>query len=550
MQNVSRRTILKAVPGIAAHSLHGQLRKAAMPERAILLSFDDAVKSHRTFVAPFLRDLGFKGTFFVTHLWMNDAANFMTWREIAEIHEMGFEIGNHAWTHADYSQPRMAARLAGELALTEYELSLVKVPSPVSFAWCGNDFGPEALEVVRARRYKFARRGLPPEARYGTLDIGTVWNPAKHHPLLIPTTGDAYPSWTVEHLEKVIEKSSPGNVVVLQFHGVPDIAHPWVHTPQNQFVQYMRLLKERNFQTMTFRDLEQFVDIERPPADPLEKVRYPRPRNGRLILAPEVEATRAEAQYWRNNMARHRYTLAEEALVYGMTPAEFTRAMPTPKPVPSSMPVQRLLPYPGGRNARRGGQETAVSPLRGTKVSVFLPWDSRSYVVIDLPQAIHCNLGSIFLAHTHVPTIWNEQNVTIENVDWDRLPDGSLQSKWGLPNAIIFGATVQMEKDRVRMEFSITNFSDQALSGIEVSICVMLKQALGFAGKTENMILKAPVASVKSMDGKRAILTAWESNARVRGNPDIPCIHSEPQLPDCGRGETVRATGALWWQEG
>jgi hypothetical protein len=101
------------------------------------------------------------------------------------------------------------------------------------------------------------------------------------------------------------------------------------------------------------------------------------------------------------------------------------------------------------------------------------------------------------------------------------------------------------------MEFYITNFSDQALSGIEVSICVMLKQALGFAENTDrNMVLKAPVATVKSRDGKRAIHTAWESNARVRGNPDIPCIHSDPQLPDCGRGETVRAAGFLWWQEG
>ncbi len=77
------------------------------PKR-VVLTFDDAVKSHRTFVAPLLSDLGFQATFFVTHRWMDDAENFMSWQDIAEIHEMGFEIGNHSWTHSNFSIPRNA----------------------------------------------------------------------------------------------------------------------------------------------------------------------------------------------------------------------------------------------------------------------------------------------------------------------------------------------------------------------------------------------------------------------------------------------------------
>src|SRR5579884_1381592 len=99
----TRRSIIKAIPAaIAACAVRAQTSLAPIPDRAILLSFDDAVKSHRTFVAPLLRKLGFRATFFVTHLWMGDTANFMSWREIAELHQMGFEIGNHAWTHGDY----------------------------------------------------------------------------------------------------------------------------------------------------------------------------------------------------------------------------------------------------------------------------------------------------------------------------------------------------------------------------------------------------------------------------------------------------------------
>src|SRR4051794_34880567 len=69
--------------------------RARIPAKTVVLTLDDAVKSHRTFVAPLLKELGFQATFFVTHRWMDDREHFMTWADIAEIHRMGFEIGNH-----------------------------------------------------------------------------------------------------------------------------------------------------------------------------------------------------------------------------------------------------------------------------------------------------------------------------------------------------------------------------------------------------------------------------------------------------------------------
>src|SRR5437899_12202066 len=96
--------------------------RARIPPKTVVLTFDDAVKSHFTFVAPLLKELGFQATFFVTHRWMDDRKNFMSWTEIVEIHRMGFEIDNHSWTHANFSPPQNAARIAGELALVENEL--------------------------------------------------------------------------------------------------------------------------------------------------------------------------------------------------------------------------------------------------------------------------------------------------------------------------------------------------------------------------------------------------------------------------------------------
>jgi peptidoglycan/xylan/chitin deacetylase (PgdA/CDA1 family) len=249
--------------------------RAKIPDKLVVLTFDDAVKSHRTVVAPLLKDLGFGATFFVTHAWMDDKEHFMSWNEIAELHAMGFEIGNHSWTHPNFGDPAIAARMPEELGRVEDELQKVGVPRPISFAYCGNGFGPEAVEQLKVRGFGLARRGMQPEKPYGKIEIGPAFNPREHHPLLIPTTGDAYPTWTIDHFKRVVAEAKAGRSAVLQFHGVPDIAHPWVHTPPERFREYLDLLKVNGYRAVALRDLIPFLDLDHPPADPMLKVRFP-----------------------------------------------------------------------------------------------------------------------------------------------------------------------------------------------------------------------------------------------------------------------------------
>ena len=96
----SRRQFLIAASSLA---LAGNARgEAGIPAKTVVLTFDDAVKSHRTFVAPLLKELNFRATFFVTHRWMDDPENFMKWRDNAEINTQVIEIGNNERTHGDY----------------------------------------------------------------------------------------------------------------------------------------------------------------------------------------------------------------------------------------------------------------------------------------------------------------------------------------------------------------------------------------------------------------------------------------------------------------
>jgi peptidoglycan/xylan/chitin deacetylase (PgdA/CDA1 family) len=532
----------------------------AIPDKLVVLTFDDAVKSHRTFVAPLLKELGFGATFFVTHAWMDDRTNFMTWEEIGEIHQMGFEIGNHSWTHSDFSQPKHAARLAGELSLVDRELgqTKAKVPRPLSFAYCGNTFGPEAVQRLGELGYKFARRGEQPEARYATVEIGATYDPKRHHPLLIPTTGDAYPIWTLEHFKTVVARATNGQIVVLQFHGVPDVAHPWVHTPPERFREYMAYLKENNFRCIAVRDLDPYVDWKNLPADPLLNARQPSRAPERLVLPVEMEATRRDLRFWLENMlVHHRFTWDEAAKVCGWSAEEVLKRADELGVNRNATPEKhaggkvRVWPYPGGREVRRGFTDGNIDFQRGMKASVFLPWDATSYVVVDLPEAIFSQNRLIYLAHTHIPTIWDDQNLILDNMDWTRQSDGSLRFERELPNKIAFGASIQPDVGKVEMELWLRNGSDEPLTGLRTQICGHLKGAPDFNEQTTtNKIFRVPSVAVHSAGGDRWIITAWERCGRAWGQPLVPCIHADPVLPDCPPGETVRVRGRLWFHEG
>jgi len=265
--------LLAGIVVLAASLAWGNASAAEISDKTVVLTFDDAVKSQLTVVAPLLEQMGFKATFFITHNWMEDQANFLSWQEVAELDRRGFEIGNHTWTHSGFETAEKAAKLGEELQMVEEALAKVGVAKPVSFAWPGDNFGPEAVKQLQAHGYKVARRGMQPEVPYGAVEVGPALDVKKNYPLLIPTAGDAYPNWTLEHFKRVVAEAKKGKIVVLQFHGVPDTAHPWVNTPPEMFRQYMQYLKDNGYRVIAMRDLIPYFDWPHLPEDPLLSAR-------------------------------------------------------------------------------------------------------------------------------------------------------------------------------------------------------------------------------------------------------------------------------------
>lgn len=266
----------------------------------------------------------------------------------------------------------------------------------------------------------------------------------------------------------------------------------------------------------------------------------------------------ADLRHWLENMVwHHRFSDAEIAAATGLSKSEIGAALKKfdiradTRPRRAADARLLVVPYPGGRHPRIGFLEGAINPQRETKVSVFTPWDDTSYVVVDVPEAIFTNLGLTYLAHTHVPTIWEKQKVELEKLEWNRRADGTLDIERRLPNGIDFGTKIVPGKSEVRMELWLKNGTKEKLTNMRVQNCVLLKGARGFeAQSNDNKVFAPPYAACKSADGKRWVITAWEPNQRSWGNEKCPCLHSDPRIPDCAPGETQRLRGWLSFYEG
>ena len=523
---------------------------ASTDERIVILTFDGSFKSHRTLVAPLLKELGLGATFFVTHP-SNNPSDSLTWTGIAEIDQMGFEIGNRGWSCLDLSVPRNSARLLGDLALVEFELDKVEVPRPISFAYCQDSFGPEALEKLDSRGYRFGRRGVEPRPSSPGFD------PTNHHPLSIPASGSVDSDWTEEGFGRLVNHAGGESIVVLRFGPVGDTNQAAPSLAAEKFKKFMIHLKEQGYTVAAMRDLGHRFSWETAAQDPALPPRHPKPLQDRLVLPEAMEATRHELAFWLENMIRdHGYSWEEAALVTGFTPDVLKEKAENLglRKLSADVPTQglRILPYPGGRHPRIGHLEAAIDPMRGTKASIFLPWEGAGYAVIDLPETFEAEDEQlIFLAHAHVPTIWNLQNQWLENVDWRRTSYGGVESERVLPNQVSFGSSARPDGNQVKLELWLKNGSSKALKKLRAAVCLMLKGAPDFNTQTrDNKIFRCPVSAVRSAKGDRWILIAWDYCQVPGGNQDVPCLHADPVFEDCPPGETVRAQGRVWFYEG
>jgi peptidoglycan/xylan/chitin deacetylase (PgdA/CDA1 family) len=230
---------------------HSQFLKKKVPDKLVVLTFDDACASQYSIVAPLLKKFGFGATFFVCEFQPNfkDSTKYMNWHQIKELDNMGFEVANHTKTHTGMSRLNKE-QFIDELNYIEQKCDSLDIAKPVSFAYPGYDLNGIALDVLKEKGYQFARAGG-----------SRAYDPMRDNPLLVP-------SWamTAENKQQIMEafdEARNGKVVVLTIHGVPDVEHPWVNTPPELFKEYLQYLSDNQFKVIAIKDLNKYIYVKK-----------------------------------------------------------------------------------------------------------------------------------------------------------------------------------------------------------------------------------------------------------------------------------------------
>src|SRR3989338_2192906 len=95
---------------ISMSQLHGALQEGSeLPEKSIVLTFDDGRRGVYTYAYPLLKRFGFIATFYIVPGWLEGEGvplsekytSFLAWDQIREMAETGFEVGSHSYVHRD-----------------------------------------------------------------------------------------------------------------------------------------------------------------------------------------------------------------------------------------------------------------------------------------------------------------------------------------------------------------------------------------------------------------------------------------------------------------
>ncbi len=217
----------------------GILRKP-IPDKLVVLTFDDGPASGYTVVAPILKSLGFGGSFYVCDFdsFRNRKDWYMTWRQMRAMHDAGFEIGNHTTGHAG------GANIGAFLSMDD-DLQANGVPKCTTIAWPLCVVNTKTYPNLTANGYIFGRGGH-----------FRPYRPTVDNPFDIP----CLVAGTMEEFVKSVRQANKGKIVVIIYHGVPDIEHPAVSLDPAIFKRQMQYLKDNNYKVIALRDLAQYID--------------------------------------------------------------------------------------------------------------------------------------------------------------------------------------------------------------------------------------------------------------------------------------------------
>jgi peptidoglycan/xylan/chitin deacetylase (PgdA/CDA1 family) len=143
-----------------------------LPERPVVLSFDDGYLSTFTVARPTLAEYGFVGTVFIVEQYVG-RPGFMTAAMLQELAALGWEVASHTCTHPDLT--RLGPdRLRAELVASRQWLEELLGSEVTSLAYPAGRHNPMVRAAALEAGYRLAVTTLTvrPGPRTGWLSAG------------------------------------------------------------------------------------------------------------------------------------------------------------------------------------------------------------------------------------------------------------------------------------------------------------------------------------------------------------------------------------------
>ena len=253
----------------------------SVPKKLVVLTFDDGNISDLTTVAPILKEHGFGATFYITSGWVGKPGR-LNWKQVKELHNQGFDIGNHSSSH-----PNMLHISENDIReqIISFDDACAEhgIPKATSFAYPGGHHDRRMVKALAAQGYLTARRAVSPEyPLHESGGPGPNYEPSEDDPFLIPgayVRGNL--SSSDQEFEEVLSRARNGSICVLIYHGVPDV-HSHCSTSVELFTKDMHYLKNNGFTVISIRDLSSYIDLTKRPKDIYE------PLFARLGISPKA----------------------------------------------------------------------------------------------------------------------------------------------------------------------------------------------------------------------------------------------------------------------
>jgi peptidoglycan/xylan/chitin deacetylase (PgdA/CDA1 family) len=126
-----------------------------LPDKPIMLTFDDGYLDNYTNAYPIMKKYGFTATIFVVTNLVNHDERFMTWDQVKEMQKNGFVFGSHTVNHISLTT-LTSEQVMNELNQSRDEIARQLGKVPTYFAYPTGTYNTGIEDMVRKAGYKAA----------------------------------------------------------------------------------------------------------------------------------------------------------------------------------------------------------------------------------------------------------------------------------------------------------------------------------------------------------------------------------------------------------